>query len=88
MYIYFRAADVDSTTIFQPGGTRNWVRTLFYNPCSGTTPAGTPIVNGTNCTSGGTYGPGGAPFIASASGQALVSSSGIAPAYTIQVSGA
>ena len=86
MYIYFRDADVNSNTIFQPGGTRNWVRTLFYNPCSGTTPAGVTIsvANG-NCTGGGTYGPGGAPYIAGASGQALVSSSGIAPAYTTQV---
>ena len=87
MYIYFRDADVNSTTIFQPGGTRNWVRTLFYNPCSGTTPNGTPIVNGTNCTGGGAYGPGGAPYIASASGQALVSSSGIVPTYASTIGG-
>ncbi len=88
MYVYFRAADVDSTTIFQPGGTRNWVRTLFYNPCSGTTPAGVTIsvANG-NCTGGGTYGPGGAPYIASSTGQTLVSSSGIAPSYAATVGG-
>ena len=89
MYIYFRALDVDSPTIFQPGGTRNWVRTLFYNPCSGTTPAGAPIsVAAGNCTGGGLYGPGGAPYIASASGQALVSSAGISPVYTTQSSAA
>ena len=88
MYIYFRATDVDGTTVFQPGGTRNWVRTLFANPCSGTTAGGTPIVSGTNCTSSNTYGPGGAPFIATAAGQALISSSGIVPSYTYSVSGA
>ena len=88
MYIYFRAGDVNSTTVFQPGGTRNWVRTLFANPCSGTTAGGTPIVSGTNCTSSNTYGPGGAPFIATAPGQALVSSAGIVPAYTYSVTGA
>jgi hypothetical protein len=88
MYLYFRAGDVNSTTIFQPGGTRNWVRTLFANPCSGTTAGGTPIVSGTNCTSSNTYGPGGAPFIATAPGQALVSSAGIVPSYTYSVTGA
>jgi hypothetical protein len=88
MYIYFRDADVNSTTIFQPGGTRNWVRTLFYNPCSGTTPANVVIsvANG-NCTGGGLYGPGGAPEIAKTGTQALVSSSGIAPAYSATVGG-
>ena len=35
LYIYFRHADINSTTIFQPGGTLNWVRTMLYNPCSG-----------------------------------------------------
>lgn len=87
MYIYFRDADINSTTIFQPGGTRNWVRTLFYNPCSGTTAAGVAIVSGTNCTSSNTYGPGGAPYIASASGQALVSTSGIVPTYANTIGG-
>jgi ABC-type phosphate transport system substrate-binding protein len=87
LYIYFRHADVDGSTIFQPGGTKNWVRTLFYNPCSGSTPNGTPIVNGTNCSGGGLYGPGGAPFLASASGQSLISSSGIVPAYSSTVGG-
>jgi hypothetical protein len=82
MYIYFRDADVSGTTIFQPGGTRNWVRTLFYNPCGGTTPSGATIsVAAGNCTGGGLYGPGGAPEIAKAGTQSLISSSGIAPVY-------
>ncbi len=37
LYIYFRHADINSTTIFQPGGTLNWVRTMLYNP-GGATP--------------------------------------------------
>ena len=67
LYLYFRDADITSTTAYQPGGTLNWVRTLFYNPCSG---AGTP-----GCvTVGGTiYGPGGQPFIATAAAQADIS---------------
>ncbi len=77
MYVYFRHADVSTAAAFQPGSTRNWVRTLFYNPCSGSDLNGTPIVNGTNCTSGGTYGPGGAPYIVN--NPALVSSAGIDP---------
>jgi hypothetical protein len=88
MYIYFRDADVNGTTAFQPGGTKNWVRTLFYNPCSGTTLNGTPIVNGVNCTSAGLYGPGGAPAVAGGSGQTLISASGIVPSYAFTVGGA
>ncbi|MBV9822970.1 MAG: substrate-binding domain-containing protein [Actinobacteria bacterium] len=37
LYIYFRHADINSTTIFQPGGTLNWVRTMLFNP-GGATP--------------------------------------------------
>jgi ABC-type phosphate transport system substrate-binding protein len=37
LYIYFRHADITSTTIFQPGGTLNWVKTMLYNP-GGATP--------------------------------------------------
>ena len=37
LYIYFRHADITSTTIFQPGGTLNWVKTMLYNP-GGPTP--------------------------------------------------
>jgi len=37
LYIYFRHADINSTTIFQPGGTLNWVRTMLFNP-GGSTP--------------------------------------------------
>jgi ABC-type phosphate transport system substrate-binding protein len=88
MYIYFRDADINSTTAFQTGGARNWVRTLYYNPCSGTTLTGAPIsVAAGNCVSGGTYGPGGAPFINTLGGQTLVSSAGIVPSYAFTASG-
>ncbi len=36
-YVIYRANDQNSTTIFQPGGTRNFAQTLFYNP-GGSTP--------------------------------------------------
>jgi ABC-type phosphate transport system substrate-binding protein len=31
-YVIFRNTDASSTTTFEPGGTRNWVQTLFSNP--------------------------------------------------------
>ena len=37
-YAIYRGEDQSSTTIFQPGGTRNFVQTLFYNPGSASTP--------------------------------------------------
>jgi ABC-type phosphate transport system substrate-binding protein len=33
-YIIFRQKDAASTTAFQPGGTENWVQTLFSNPAT------------------------------------------------------
>jgi hypothetical protein len=76
LFVYYRAADLNGTTAFQAGTTRNWVRTLFYNPCSGTDLAGNPIsVAAGNCTGGGLYGPGLAPFLIN--GAALVESSGV-----------
>jgi len=36
-YVIFRQSDATSTTALEPGGTRNWVQTLFSNP-GGTTP--------------------------------------------------
>jgi hypothetical protein len=83
LYIYFRDVDVfNDTTVFQPGGTLNWVRTLFYNPCQGTG-------HTTGCTTVGgiTYGPGGRPFVATSAGQALVSAAGISPTYATTVGG-
>jgi PBP superfamily domain len=75
LYIYFRHADIDSTKKFQPGGSLNWVRTMLYNPCP--TPGGPTcvVVNGVE------YGPGGPPYVATGPGQALISASGITPAY-------
>ncbi|MCX6460051.1 MAG: hypothetical protein NTZ03_07050 [Actinobacteria bacterium] len=76
LYVYFRDADINSTKAFQPGSTRNWLRTLFYNPCSGTDLAGATIsVGAGNCTGGGTYGPGGAPYLKN--NGALLSAAGI-----------
>jgi hypothetical protein len=31
-YVIFRTNDIASTTPYQPGGSLNWVKTLFYNP--------------------------------------------------------
>ncbi len=86
LYIYFRHADIAEAAPFgtdkpfQPGGTRNFVRELFYNPCSS---------GQTGCVtiSGTTYGPGGKPFFASGSGQALISAAGIVPAYVYAANG-
>jgi ABC-type phosphate transport system substrate-binding protein len=36
-YVIFRQSDASSTTPFEPGGSRNWVQTLFSNP-GGSTP--------------------------------------------------
>jgi ABC-type phosphate transport system substrate-binding protein len=75
LYVYFRHADLNATGAFQPGTTRNWVRTFFYNPCSGTDYAGNPITSGVNCVSANQFGPGGAPWLTLNSG--LVESAGV-----------
>jgi hypothetical protein len=82
LYIYFRDSDLASTTPFEPGGSLNWLRTLFANPCTG---AG----HTTGCTTVGgiTYGPGGPPYIAQSPGQALISAAGINPEYIFTVGG-
>jgi ABC-type phosphate transport system substrate-binding protein len=83
LFIYFRDVDVFNDTVpFQPGSSLNWVRTLFYNPCSGTG-------HTTGCTTinGITYGPGGQPYYATSAGQALVASSGVNAIYATTVSG-
>jgi ABC-type phosphate transport system substrate-binding protein len=82
LYLYFRHADIASTTPYQPGLSLNWVRTLFYNPCSG-------LGHTTGCvTVGGTsYGPGGQPFIATSGAAAAISAAGIVPTYAYTASG-
>jgi hypothetical protein len=76
LYVYFRDADIDSTKAMEPGSTRNWVRTLFYNPCGGHDLNGNVIsVGAGNCTGGGANGPGGVPYLANATG--LVESAGV-----------
>jgi ABC-type phosphate transport system substrate-binding protein len=81
LYIYFRHADINSTKKFQPGGSLNWVSTMLYNPC--------PTPGSPSCvTIGGVeYGPGGAPYVASATGQANISASGITPFYAYNLAG-
>lgn len=37
-YVIFRQSDASSTTPFEPGGSRNWVQTLFSNPSAPTSP--------------------------------------------------
>jgi hypothetical protein len=37
-YIIFRQSDATSTTPLEPGGTKNWVQTLFSNPSAPTSP--------------------------------------------------
>jgi ABC-type phosphate transport system substrate-binding protein len=80
LYIYFRDSDVNSTTAWQPGGTLNAVRTLFYNPCA-TGESGCTTVNGI------TFGPGGPPFFATAAAQSDIEAAGITPAYVPTVGG-
>jgi ABC-type phosphate transport system substrate-binding protein len=80
LYIYFRDADVSSTTTWQPGSTLNAVRTLFYNPCTNP-PTGCTTVGGI------TYGPGGPPFFATAAAQSDISAAGIIPTYVPTVGG-
>jgi ABC-type phosphate transport system substrate-binding protein len=81
LFIYFRHADINSTKKFQPGGSLNWVRTMLYNPC--------PTPGSPSCvTVGGVeYGPGGAPYVASATGQADISASGNTPFYAYTAAG-
>jgi hypothetical protein len=37
-YVIFRQSDAASTTPLEPGGTKNWVQSLFSNPSAPTTP--------------------------------------------------
>lgn len=83
LLVYFRSSDINSATIFQPGGSLNWVRTLFYNPCP--VAIGDPAFNADGCSidpvTGTAYGRGGAPYYASASGQADIGAAGVLPFY-------
>jgi hypothetical protein len=81
LYIYFRHADIDSTKKFQPTSALNWVRTMLYNPCP--TPGAPTCVT----IAGTEYGPGGQPFVATAQGQAVISASGVIPAYAYTAAG-
>ena len=37
-YVIFRQSDATITTPFEPGGSKNWVQTLFSDPAAPTTP--------------------------------------------------
>ncbi len=52
LYIVFRHSDTTSTTPFQPGGTKNWVQTLFSNP-GGTAPFVNTTAGKADIASGG-----------------------------------
>jgi hypothetical protein len=86
LYIYFRHSDVATTAPFgtdkpfQPGSTLNWVRTLFFNPCS-------PGQTGCVTVGGTTYGPGGPPFYNTSAGKALISDAGVTPTYVVTLNG-
>jgi hypothetical protein len=86
VYIYFRAAERDNVLDqFQPGINQNLVRTLFANPCQGTAWGGVALSTGNPaCVTVGpsTYGPGGAPYYASAAAQGLIASAGFTPQYS------
>ena len=83
LLVYFRAKDINSPTIFQPGGSLNWVRTLFYNPCP--VAIGDPNFAADGCSidsvTGIAYGSGGAPYYAGAAGQADIGAAGVLPTY-------
>ena len=54
-YVIFRQSDASSTTPFEPGGSLNWVQTLFSNPTTPTTawvdkPAGEALVQAAGVT--------------------------------------
>jgi ABC-type phosphate transport system substrate-binding protein len=88
LYLYFRASDVSASGAWQPGGTTNPVRTLFYNPCPDSPPkAGDGCTAGTGIAAGQEFGPGGAPFFATAAAASDISAAGIVPTYVPQVGG-
>jgi hypothetical protein len=86
LFIYFRDADIHTTSPFgtnipfEPNTTLDFVRALFYNPCS---------AGQTGCTTVGTqtFGPGGAPYFDTSAGQALISAAGINPTYVVDAPG-
>jgi hypothetical protein len=88
LLVYFRVADINepgagSAAHFQPGGTLDWVRTLFYNPCP--VAIGDPAFGTDGCSTSADgltgFGPGGAPYFASFAGQTDISRAGVTPKY-------
>jgi len=88
LFIYFRDADVNSATKWQPGSSLNAVRTLFYNPCPDNPPVpGDGCTAGTGPFAGQEFGPGGAPWFATLTAQADISAAGIVPSYVFTPGG-
>jgi hypothetical protein len=95
LYIYFRDADVFSPTVWQTGGSLNWVRTMFYNPCTASITSKTILTSTTTPTAaqagcsldsfGNEVGPGGAPFFDAAGGQQDIADAGVVPGYVINL---
>ncbi len=87
VYIYFRAAERDNIIDqFQPGINQNLIRTLFSNPCKGVAWGNVALATGNPaCVTIGlaTYGPGGAPYYATAAAQGLIASAGFTPQYVL-----
>jgi hypothetical protein len=93
LYIYFRHLDTFSATTWQPGSTLNWVRTMFYNPCTAgitsTTiipPSNSAAFSAAGCqvdAAGNPVGKGGDPYFASAAGQQDISDAGINPTWVL-----
>ena len=89
LYVYFRDADVDQTTAWQPGGTENWVRTLFFNPCDPSTDHLFTMAQCTGPTSSPTeFGPGGSPFFEGGGGVTQIELAGVTPLWAETPGGA
>jgi len=84
LYIYFRDADVNSKTLFQPTSAAglNAVRTLFYNPCPNPNSTAACVTIGSQ-----QFGPGGAPYFDSTQAQTDISAAGVVPTYVFQAGG-
>lgn len=93
LYIYFRKVDTFQAANWQPGSTQNWVRTMFYNPCTGTgttySQTANTLLTGTAAATAGCQtddfgnlvGPAGEPYFATGAAQAAISDAGVQPTW-------
>lgn len=80
LFLYFRDSDIASTKTFQPGGSKNWLNTLFYNPCTAAAQAAGTCVTSTDAEGASVqYGPGGAPDIDTSTGVQAMLDAGVTP---------